>query len=56
MTVCIYEADSGKIIETVCNVEEIYTRHTRRKSQYVLECEDETRVFVDRMEANLVVQ
>ena len=56
MTVSIYDIDSGKILDTVYRVEEIYTRHSRRKSQYVLECEDETRVFVDRMEANLGIQ
>lgn len=56
MTVSIFEIDSGKIIDTVYRVEEIYTRRTRRKSQYILECEDETRVFVDRLEANLIIQ
>lgn len=55
MTVCIYEIDSGRILDTVYRVEEIYTRKTRKKSQYILECEDETRVFVDRLEANLVI-
>ena len=56
MTVTIYEIDTGKILETVYGVEEIYTRRTRRKSQYVLECEDATSVYVDRLEANLIIQ
>lgn len=55
MTVCIYEINSGKLIDTVYSVEEIYTRKTRKKSQYILECEDETQVFVDRFQANLVI-